>query len=74
MPRCSKCGKSVAVAPIICGECQQSASAAAEDLLQKICDGYCHWPWVIKDQEKMSAKCDGCEIEAMVYAMTGARQ
>lgn len=52
MPYCSKCGKPVTVAPIICSECQKPpAPEAAEAIMQKLCDEYCRWPRKAIEQE-----------------------
>lgn len=74
MPNCKKCGKPVTVAPIICSECQAAMSPeAVESIMEKLCDDYCRWPLVHMNEEEMAAKCDKCEIDAMIRAMVSGK-
>lgn len=74
MPYCSKCGKPVTVAPIICSECQMlPLPEAAEVIIQKLCDEYCRWPREAIGQDALDAKCDGCELDTMIHALTQGR-
>lgn len=74
MPNCKKCGKPVTVAPIICSKCQAAMSPeAVERIMEKLCDDYCQWPYTLTDQEKLSDKCDECEIDAMLRAMVSGK-
>ena len=36
--------------------------AELDRICTEICDKICHWPFVIKDQEKMDDRCAGCQI------------
>jgi hypothetical protein len=40
----------------------EATHAELDRICTEICDKICHWPWVIKDQEKMDERCAACQV------------
>lgn len=63
MAYCKFCG-----GPVVCAEVHHAAcwEREAEKAIGVFCDGYCHWPFVCKDEGELEEHCDSCPVVKLV--------